>query len=1382
MAVITPLPIMGLVRKAGPRKPLPAQPRRQIARQPIDPFARVRLDMTLETRLFAEQLALQVVLLLSHPTRRVQSDDGPGAAPWERAVRDHQGPVSAHVRRQQGQFRQSAAFGRPDLGRFRMRRGCLLKGANGLLRASVDGPDGQRHPQIVAVARRTVLRERHRLHQHLVPVGLVAEEALPLLKLSDGRRQLDSVLWLQSEMGVVGEGDLPRVGPAAELRMTARAEMCHCLMASRLPFPGAQFLVAGDTFAVVHSQGHTLALVLAMAADAQRDVGGDLPAVVRSDPAGLADQAEQRLGVRALKSRQDRSAVAAAAPALEGEVRSVAFVEHFAERTAGFRVTGAAGGKLVRPGYGTRLAPRFQPGRMTPGRQEQPQTDADGGQDEDKQLFLALTHGRPPGTVSGREGRPGPSAGGAPARRLVEKTLRQANSVAKKGKQDLDADEEEWWDRAGGKILLRQQKEYPLLAAKAEAYLRLEKELAGRFEKDGLVPCPTLKPIPIFAGVSLRRVRYGELEERVVRWLRVRVLCRTEADCYRALGIVHELGKPVAYKYSEHFADYLASPKPNGYRALHTAIHYRPAAATASDGGLPVEFRILTPRMHLTNENGIFHDREIFKRGRRRRLQEVPGKSGFWWNHPKLCDIRDHLAAQDIGSQTEAGEIYVFTPQGEVRTLDDGSTALDFAYAIHSELGNHAHKIEVNGESAEYKKRLHNGDLVEVHYDPNFRGPDLAWKAFVTTDLAWRRIQQGEVQKARATHAGRALIEKHLLRALRWYEQHRHFEFHLGSERLDALLLTAARARGHPTLSDLYEALVSQPGRSADLVAGNLVTKVLLAELVPLLRTPAGQPLEGPPEAIRLCASCRPVPSDRCAVGLRHRHRNVFHLTVHRPERVSCLREATPDRRVPLCWVEDAPGKEEMILKVEGEDRHGFLGEVLRVVYDHPKVTIRKVEAEARETSGADLSLLLETEALDNFAPLRKGLENLPGIRHLSFLPLSPAQRLPALREPARVANPYTYDCKLDRSMFYDRQELLEDLTTWVQAESGTHRKMLLGSKRVGKTCLAHYFADFILRPRRLGSAVYVNFQGLSSFDTPSLVDYLTDRVRADLDLVSLPTGQARTPVERLSESLGLLAAGLPAGQRLLIMLDEINFFLDLPEDRFNPTAIDSLRYLITSRREVCWLLITQPLSGIEAARAARMDRLLVEFPPLKVSHLEPNWAEKLILEPMRRCGISYAGTPDRPTFRGDRGPVPAALIELTDGNPYLIQVFCYKLVEHVRSRRRTIITPEDLEQVVRQLLADEDDAFYLHHLTRLLPPKQRALLAALAGCEEFWTKEGSLLGRRPSLKLGGDDWEWALEELERQGLIATRGGPGERELRIPMGLLRRWARIHLSP
>ena len=175
------------------------------------------------------------------------------------------------------------------------------------------------------------------------------------------------------------------------------------------------------------------------------------------------------------------------------------------------------------------------------------------------------------------------------------------------------------------------------------------------------------------------------------------------------------------------------------------------------------------------------------------------------------------------------------------------------------------------------------------------------------------------------------------------------------------------------------------------------------------------------------------------------------------------------------------------------------------------------------------------------------------------------------------------------------------------------------------------------------------------------------------------------------------------------------------------------------------------------------MDRLLVEFPRLKVSHLEPVWAEKLILEPMWRYGISYAGTPDRPTFRGDRGPIPSALIELTDGNPYLIQVFCYKLAEHVRGRRRTIVTPEGLEQVVKQLLADEDDAFYLNYLTRLLPPPQRALLALLAGCEECWTREESLLGR-PSLKLVGDEGERALEGLERQGLIATQGGPGERE------------------
>ena len=659
--------------------------------------------------------------------------------------------------------------------------------------------------------------------------------------------------------------------------------------------------------------------------------------------------------------------------------------------------------------------------------------------------------------------------------------------------------------------------------------------------------------------------------------------CRTEGTATEALGIVHQLGKPVAYGYSEHFTDYLASSKPNGYRALHTAIRYRPATEAATDGGLPVEFRILTQRMHLTNENGIFHDREIFKRGRRRRHQEGPGKSGFWWDRKvplvpsaSVWRHRTSAARWKQGRSTSSlprarsGCCPLEAPPWTSPTRSTANSAIT------------PRKIEVNGETAEYKKRLHNGDLVEVHYDPNFRGP-IGLEGVCRHGTGRRRIQQGEVRKQEPHTPGGP--DRTPAAALRRYEQHRHFEFHLSSGRLDALLLKAAGGRGHPTLSDLYEAIAGQPVRAADLVAGDLVAELLTAELLSHLRTPAGQLLDSPPTAIRLCAACRPVPSDRFAVGLRHYRRNANHLTVHRRDQAFCLRNAAPDRRVPLFWVEEASSKEEMILKVEGEDRHGFLDEVIRVVDNRPGVTIRKVEAATRETSGADVSLLLEADARRQLRGPPRGFGEPPGDT-ASLLP--PSFAGPAPPCPPR-AGPGDEPVHL-RLQAGPLDVLRPPGTPGGFDDLGGNRR----AAPVGRCCWdPAAWARPAWRttsptsscvPLRLDCAVYVNFQGLSSFDTLSLVDYLRDRVVADLGLVRLPAGQARTPVERLSESLGLLAANLPAGQRLLIMLDEINFLLDLPEDRFNPTAVDSLCRLITSRPEVCWLLITQPLTGTEAA------------------------------------------------------------------------------------------------------------------------------------------------------------------------------------------------------
>jgi hypothetical protein len=294
------------------------------------------------------------------------------------------------------------------------------------------------------------------------------------------------------------------------------------------------------------------------------------------------------------------------------------------------------------------------------------------------------------------------------------------------------------------------------------------------------------------------------------------------------------------------------------------------------------------------------------------------------------------------------------------------------------------------------------------------------------------------------------------------------------------------------------------------------------------------------------------------------------------------------------------------------------------------------------------------------------------------------------------------------------------------------------------------------------------------------LVDFIQGKVLAALGRPWPPARESRNPIERLSEVLAEVASSLDRGQRLLIILDEINFFLDLPPDRFNPTAIDNLHYLITSRPEVCWLLIVQLRGQVDALRAAQMNRLLVEFSRLAVGHLEPCWAEKLIREPVQRCGMRYSEATRARNAGEASHQLPSVLIRLTDGHPCLIQRCCHALVEDARQRRQTTITKDDLRRVVARLVVEEDP--YFDAVTRALPDLQWAMVTLVARKELPGVAPGWLRQQIRRLYPQADAilFRRAVDSLVRQGVLGVEEAGAKRTLRIRIGLLRQWVRVFL--
>lgn len=206
----------------------------------------------------------------------------------------------------------------------------------------------------------------------------------------------------------------------------------------------------------------------------------------------------------------------------------------------------------------------------------------------------------------------------------------------------------------------------------------------------------------------------------------LRVVVRSIEDCYKILGIIHSIWKPIPRR----FKDYIAVPKPNGYRSLHTTI--------IGPGGKATEFQIKTQEMHDESLYGLASHWN-YKNGSR--TYDKPG----WIK--EILEIQKESRntekfVQEIKTNIFQGRIFVFSPKEDVIELPEKSTPIDFAYAIHTDIGNKASGVLINEKISPLSQELKNGDIVEIITEKNKKGPNIEWLNFVETKRAKERIKQ----------------------------------------------------------------------------------------------------------------------------------------------------------------------------------------------------------------------------------------------------------------------------------------------------------------------------------------------------------------------------------------------------------------------------------------------------------------------------------------------------------------------------------------------------------------------------------------------------------------------------------------------------------------
>ena len=224
--------------------------------------------------------------------------------------------------------------------------------------------------------------------------------------------------------------------------------------------------------------------------------------------------------------------------------------------------------------------------------------------------------------------------------------------------------------------------------------------------------------------------RYKMDTSKVHDVVALRILVPTISDCYQALGVIHGLYRPVPGR----FKDYIAVPKPNGYRSLHTTIF--------SGDGNKLEIQIRTPEMHREAEYGIASHLSYKELGKNKNKEEIKRKTG--WTKELLewqGDVDHHKEfMQNLKTDFFENRVFVLTPKGDVIDLPEGSTTIDFAYAVHSDIGDHVAGAKVNGKLVPLNTKLQNRDVIEIEVKESST-PKRKWIDMARTTLAKRHIR-----------------------------------------------------------------------------------------------------------------------------------------------------------------------------------------------------------------------------------------------------------------------------------------------------------------------------------------------------------------------------------------------------------------------------------------------------------------------------------------------------------------------------------------------------------------------------------------------------------------------------------------------------------------
>ena len=480
-------------------------------------------------------------------------------------------------------------------------------------------------------------------------------------------------------------------------------------------------------------------------------------------------------------------------------------------------------------------------------------------------------------------------------------------------------------------------------------------------------------------GIFRKMFIQGKTMEEIFDVYAVRVIVDTVTDCYNVLGLIHDMFQPIPNR----FKDYISTPKPNMYQSLHTTV--------LSKGGIPFEVQIRTWEMHYTAEYGIAAHWKY-------KLGMTRGNSvdeRLVWIRQMLENQKDNEDATDIvraiKSDLAPEEVFVFTPKGQVISLPAGSTVIDFAYAIHSAVGNRMTGAKVNKRIVPIDYKVKTGEIIEILTTKEVgRGPSRDWLKIVKTSEARNKIRQWFKKERREENIveGRAELER----------EFRRNNIELSDELLQNLMDTVGKRNSCATLDDLYAAIgyggiqlwkvmprIRDEYNKAKKAAAALENSQPVQQPTPApVKTKnavGGVLVEGVDNClIKFSKCCNPLPGDEI-IGFITRG---FGVSIHKrscsnvPARIEDAPE--PERWVRAHWAGEVRENFQTTLELVAEDRSGLLADVTQQLFAM-RLSISSLNSRELKDGSAVIYATFTVNGIDHLNSVMDRLRGVSGVR-----------------------------------------------------------------------------------------------------------------------------------------------------------------------------------------------------------------------------------------------------------------------------------------------------------------------------------------------------------------------------------------------------------------